>query len=429
MRAVSAFLALAIVLALAHHFTAGAPVAARGALALGVLLVAAELAGRVALRWHLPRVSGYVAAGLLLRPDWLGTVRPDEVDALQVVGAAALALFALRAGLAWRREGDGVEPGLGRYLATSIVAPFAVIAAVIYSVHPWFPLTVHQPSRDAWTVALALGAFSVVSAPALVWVTLTDTPPGALGDTLLRLHALRDVAAVLLFSVVLALVRPIASAGALRPDAFVAPLVALGTSALAGALLAWLASRFRRLPGVDPAVFGLAVAVGAALAGALGPVEVTLAALFAGIGLARFDAELATQLRGRFDAQGAALAAGAFALLGLRIDAGAMLDLWPWVLFVGALRAAGLYWGGRWAARGPLVTDALAEAGWLGLISQAGVGVLLAAAGRRAFPEWGVSFEGLAVALVALHAIVGPICLRQALARGPALTEGVTSGT
>jgi len=429
MRIVLALFALALVLALAHHFTAGAPVAARAALALGVLIVAAELAGRLALRWQLPRVSGFVAAGLLLRPDWLGTVRGDEVDALRIVGDTALALFALRAGLAWRREGDGAVSGLGRYLATSVIAPFALTAAVVYSVHPWFPLTVHQPSRDAVAVSLVLGAFTVVAAPALVWATLSDAPSGALGDALLRLNALRDVAAVVLFSVTLALARPIANLGALRPDAFAAPLGALAASGIAGALLAWLAGRFRRLRGADPAIFALAVAFGAAAAGSLGPAEVTLAALVAGIGLARFDADTAVLLRGRFDVHGGALAAGAFALLGVRFDAAGAFDLWPWVLLLGGLRAVGLYWGGRWAARGPLVTPELAQSGWLGLISQAGVGLLLAAAGRRAFPEWGVSFEGLAVALVALHALVGPICLRRALARGPALTEGVTGGT
>jgi len=62
----------------------------------------------------------------------------------------------------------------------------------------------------------------------------------------------------------------------------------------------------------------------------------------------------------------------------------------------------------------------------LGLMSQGGVGLLLAATGRRAFPEWGVSFEGLAVGLVALHAVVGPVCMRQALARRSALTQGVS---
>ncbi len=429
MRTAISLFALALVLALVHHYTAGAPVAARAALSLGVLIVVAELAGRLALRWQLPRVSGFVAAGLVLSPDWLGTVRGDEVEALQFVGESALALFALRAGLAWRREGDGAVSGLGRFFTASVIVPFAVTVGVVYSVHPWFPLTVHQPARDALAVALALGAFTVAAAPALVYATLADAPGGALGEAVLRLNALRDVAAVLLFSATLVLARPLASVGALQPAAFAVPLIALGASGLAGGLLAWLVGRFRRLLGADPGIFVLAAAFGAAAAGSLGPAEVTLAALITGIVLARFDAETAGLLRGRFDVHAGPLAAGAFALLGVRLDAASLIDLWPWVLLVAGLRAVGLYWGGRWAARDPLVTGDLARSGWLGLISQAGVGLLLAVAGRRAFPEWGVSFEGLAVALVALHAVVGPICLRRALQRRPALTEGVSGGT
>lgn len=430
MRTAVRLLALVLVLALVYKFTAGAAPELRAALALGVLVVAAELAGRLALRLRLPRVSGFVAAGLVLRANW-PVNRVDELGTLQFVADAALALFALRAGLAWRTGGDRATAGLGRYLASSLVLPFALTAAAVFALHPWFPLTVHQPSRDALAVALVLGAFTAVAAPALAWVTLTDAPGGPLGDALLRLNALRDIGAVLVFAAALALARPLASAGALQPLAFAPPLAALGAAVLAGALLAALAGRFRRLLGSDPGIFTLAVAFGAALAARAGPAEVTLAALVAGIGLSRFDAETAAALRARFDVRGNALAAGAFALFGARLDPSALLEIWPWVLVLAGLRAAGLYWGGRLAARGgePLGTDDLARTGWLGLIGQAGVGLLLAAAGRRAFPEWGVSFEGLAVALVALHAVVGPICLRLALARRPALTQGVTGGT
>jgi Kef-type K+ transport system membrane component KefB len=171
------------------------------------------------------------------------------------------------------------------------------------------------------------------------------------------------------------------------------------------------------------------VAFGAALTEWLGPAEVTLTALIAGLGLALMDDETAQPMRHHLDARGVALAAATFALVGARFDLSGLPALWPWVLLLVGLRTVGLYWGGQWAARGPLVTNALAHNGWLGLISQAGVGVLLAAAGRRAFPEWGVSFEGLAVAVVAVHAVVGPICMRWALARRPALMQGVTGGS
>jgi Kef-type K+ transport system membrane component KefB len=428
MRTLVSLLLLGLALALLHRFTAAAPLAARAALALGTIVVLAELAGRLAARWRLPRVSGFVSAGIVFGPAWVGLVRADEAEALRFVSDAAIALFALRAGLAMRGSASPMD-GVARYLTISLVVPFALTTAVVYSVHPWFPLTVHQPSGDAWAVALVLGALTVAAAPGLAWATLADTPGGPLGDTLLRLHVLRDITAVLLFAAVLALVRPLASAGAVHPMAFGGPLVALGASVVAGAILAWFVSRYRRLLGVDPGIFLVAVAFGAALTEWLGPAEVTLTALIAGLGLALMDDETAQPMRHHLDARGVALAAATFALVGARFDLSGLPALWPWVLLLVGLRTVGLYWGGQWAARGPLVTNALAHNGWLGLISQAGVGVLLAAAGRRAFPEWGVSFEGLAVAVVAVHAVVGPICMRWALARRPALMQGVTGGS
>jgi PTS system fructose-specific IIC component len=430
MRTVLWVLIVALALVVSHHYTAGAPLAARATLTLGMVIVAAEIGGRLALRLGLPRVTGYLGAGLLIRPEWLGLylVREDEIHALAFVTDAGVALFALRAGLAWRgAEGnDTGGTGLGRYLTASIVTPLALTAAVVLALHSWFPLSVHQPLGDAVAVALAVGALTVVAAPALAWATLYDAPRGGLSDALLRLHALRDTAAIAVFAAVLVLSRFGASAGTLRADAWWTGLLPLTGSVVSAALLVWLVSRTRRLVGGTPGMYALAVAVGAAVAGLSGQVEVTLAALLAGIGLTYADPETAGMVRRHFDARGELLAAGAFALLGLRLDVSSVGDLWPWMLLLIGVRGLGLYWGGRWAGRRLLVSEDLAKSGWLGLISQGGVGLLVAATGRRAFPEWGVSFEGLAVGLVALHAVVGPVCMRQALARRPALTEGVS---
>src|SRR2546426_12229952 len=69
------------------------------------------------------------------------------------------------------------------------------------------------------------------------------------------------------------------------------------------------------------------------------------------------------------------------------------------------------------------VTPVLAREGWSGLISQAGTALALAGLARRAFPEWGVSLEALIVAMIGVHEIVGPICLRRALGRAGEPTE------
>ncbi len=428
MRTILWVLLVAAAFVVSHHFTAGAPLAARATLALGGVVLAAEIGGRLALRLGLPRVTGYLTAGLLMSPAWLSLVRTDEAQALAFVSDAAIAVFALRAGLAWRGAAgnDSGSAGLGRYLTASIVTPLVLTAAVVFALHSWFPLSVHQPLGDAAAVALAVGALTVVAAPALAWATLYDAPRAGLADALLRLHALRDTAAIAVFAVVLVLSRVVASAGTLRADAWWTGLLPLAGSVVSAALLVWLVSRTRRLVGGTPGMYALAVAVGAAVAGLSGQVEVTLAALLAGIGLTYADPETAGMVRRHFDARGELLAAGAFALLGVRLDVSSVADVWPWMLLLIGLRGLGLYWGGRWAGRRMLVAEDLAKSGWLGLISQGSLGLLLAATGRRAFPEWGVSFEGLAVGLVALHAVVGPVCMRQALARRPALTEGAS---
>jgi Kef-type K+ transport system membrane component KefB len=427
MRTFVRLLCLALALALLHHFTAGAAVAPRAALALGVLTVAAELAGRLATRWHVPAVLGFLVVGMLLRPEWLGFVRGDEVTALEFVADAALALFALRAGLAWRDAGTSTAGG--RYLAASIVAPLLLTALVVYVVRPWFPLTVHEPDRDAATVALMLGALTVVAAPPLVWATLRDTGDGLRGAALLRLHVIRDPLAVLLFGLLLLVTRPLASAGSLRPAAYLAPLEAFAVSLLAAATLTWLAGRMRRLVDTETGVLWLVVAFGAASAAWFGPADAMLTALLTGVGLARWDSGTAELLARRFDARGTVLAAAAFALVGVRLEWSGLMDWWPWIALLVAVRAAGLYGGARWLGRDPTAAQVVGREGWLGLVPQAGVGVLLAAAGRRAFPEWGVSFEGIAVAVVAANAVVGLVCLRWALARRSILVEGVSGAT
>lgn len=429
MRTFGALLLLGLALALLHDVSAGAPLAARATLALGILAVTAELTGRLVARWGWPRVSGFLASGVVIGPHWLGLVRADEADALGVIGEAALALFALRAGLAVRGDRGNRRAGSGRYLAASLVVPFAVTAGAVFALHPWFPLTIHQPVGDAVAVALALGALTAVAAPALTWTALQDAPDRRVGEDLLWLNVARDFAAIVLFAAVLVVVRPFASAGALYPSAFWLPLVSLGASVLAGVMLAWLVSRSARSPAVPPGVMLLGVAFAGAVSGTLGRPEATLTALVAGLVLARRDDAVSESLRRHFDARGMALAAPAFALVGAGFAVSGLFELLPWILLLAGVRAVGLYWAGRWAGRGSLVTDVLARQGWLGLISQAGVGLLLAATGRRAFPEWGVSFEALVVALVAVHATVGPICLRWALARRASLLEGVTGGT
>jgi Kef-type K+ transport system membrane component KefB len=67
-------------------------------LSLGLLVVAGAVAGRIAAFLSLPRLTGYLIAGVIAGPHVTGAVSGSDVKALVLVNGLALALIALQAG-------------------------------------------------------------------------------------------------------------------------------------------------------------------------------------------------------------------------------------------------------------------------------------------------------------------------------------------
>src|SRR6266513_1936220 len=408
MRAIASLFALGLMMALFHRVTAGAALEARATLALGFLLLAAFVGGDLARRARLPRITAYVLVGFAVGP-WLGLVRRDEVDALRFLGDVALGVIAL---------------ALGRLVGGAIVFPLLVVAAVLLSVSPWFPLTLHQSAGDAVTVALALGGLAAASSPAVAMGMLSELGAGGpFGRTLLAVTVFKDVAAAILFTLLLAAGKAFASAGALNASVAGRALLGLAASLAVGALLGYGVSRYLRMLHRHTALFLVAVALVAAEVARVAQLETVLVALAAGLYLASCSPVEGERVRHELKRGWSPLYILLFVLAGAGLRLGALAELWPWVLLLVGLRATGLRYGLRWAGRHPSVSPVLAREGWLGLVPQAGSALGLVQVARRAFPEWGVSLETLAVAMIGVHEVVGPICFRRALKRAGEITE------
>ena len=425
MRWVASLFALGLMMALFHRLTAAGPLEARATLALGFLLLAGHLGGDLAKRIRLPRITGFLIVGFAVGPSWLGFVRADEVEALRFISQAAVALIAFAAGTELRLEAlrrDRVA--LFRMSLGAIVVPFFIIALVVLSVSPWFPLTVHQSFGDAVAVALVLGVVAAASSPAVTMALMDElNARGPFARAILGVTVAKDVAVIVLFTVVLAVGQPLASAGALNVDVAWTTLVHLGASLATGALLGLIVAQYLKVVERDTPLFLVALAFITAELAELFGLETMLIALAAGFYIENFS-------RVEGERMVAALKRGAlpvyvvfFALAGAGLHLEALGRLWPWVLLIVGLRAMALRYAGRWAGRSPAVTPALAQYGWLGLISQAGVTLGLATVARQAFPEWGVSLEALIVSMIAVHEVAGPICFRRALVRAGEVTE------
>jgi Kef-type K+ transport system membrane component KefB len=413
-------------MALFHVLTRAGPLEARATLALGFLLLAAHLGGELAKRFRLPRLTGFLLTGLVVGPAWLGLVRADEVEALDVIADGAVALIAFAAGSALTLEGlrrDRVA--LARVMVGAIVFPFAIVAAVVFSVHAWFPLTVHQPLGDALAVALVLGTLAAASSPAVTMALIDELDArGPFARSVLGVSAAKDVAVLLLFTLVLANGHALASAGSLDADGAWTTLVRVPGSLAAGGALGYAVAQYLRMVRRDTPLLLLGLAFLAVQPARLLDLETILIALAAGFVIANFFPIESERLRAEMKRGTLAVSVVFFALAGAGLRPGVLADLWPWVVLLVGLRAMALRLGTLWAGQASAVAPALARHGWLGLISQAGVTLSLATLARRAFPEWGISLEALAVAMIGVHEVVGPICFRRGLRLAGELAEG-----
>src|SRR2546429_3373235 len=209
---------LGLMMALLHRLTAGRPVEARATLALGFLLLAALAGGDLAKRVRLPRITGALLIGFAAGPAWLGLIRREEVDALQLVADAAVALIALAAGaeltLATVRAG---RAALARLATGAIAFPFAVVTLVAWSVSRGLPIAAHQPWLDRLAVALVLGVLAAAASPVISRAMIDELRArGPFARSLLAVTVVQDVAVPIPFAAVHLASQTAASRGALQ---------------------------------------------------------------------------------------------------------------------------------------------------------------------------------------------------------------------
>jgi Kef-type K+ transport system membrane component KefB len=425
---VATLVVMALLQRVARAAGAGVPLEAHATLALGSLTLIAYIGGAIVQRFRLPRIIGYLVAGFVAGPGWLKLVRGPELQALDVVSSGALTLIAFAVGNELTLDPLRGErrTALLRIVADVMAGPFLFVALVVLTVSPWFPLTAHQPFRDALVVALALGTMAAVSSPTLTWAVMSDVGAegggegggGLLSRATLDVSVLQDLAAVVLVVVVLALVLPLGSGGAVRPGVAAQALLILGGSIVAGILLALATTQYLRVIQHHLVWVLLILAFVVSQLVRLTGMDAVLIGLAAGCALRNVASEHSERVRAELKRCAIPVYVVFFALAGSNLRLDALADMWPWALLLVGLRVAGLWGGLRWAGAGRQAVSAdWINYGWLGLVSQGGLAVTLAAVLGRAFPEWNVTLEALLVAMIGVHTLAGPICFHWVLRR------------
>jgi Kef-type K+ transport system membrane component KefB len=401
-------------------------IAPRSLFLFGILLLTADTFGELAHDLRLPRLLGYLVAGLALGPSVSSIVPAGVLEDLGMMKRLAVGLIGLLAG-AELRMSDLRQ----RYrqifwiLLFQLVLVFVVLTAGALLAHPWIPFMAPLDAAPLVFVALLFGATLTVNSPMVTLAVLTETrATGPLAKTTLGVVLVADVVVILIFTATFSLAQ--ASLGGETEGAPQILLHLLGEvlgSILAGVIVGSLLSLYLRFVKRELVVFSIVVVFAtAAAADALG-FELLLSLLVAGFLVENVAPVRAEPLVETLHQMAVPVFVVFFAIAGAELYVQEFAALWPLVLGVALIRmgaiAVGATAGARLAGAEPDVT----RFAWTGLVSQAGVALGLATIVADRLPVVGFAMQTLIVGVIAFNESVGPVLFRRGLERAGEIVE------
>ncbi|MDO4323525.1 MAG: cation:proton antiporter [Lachnospiraceae bacterium] len=171
---------------------------------LSIILFSGFIATRVTNRLALPKVSGYILAGILIGPYGLGLISAELVRSMSFISDLALAFIAFGVGRFFKKE---ILRQNGKKVIFITISE-ALAAGILVA------MSLKYLYRLDWKFSLLLGAIATATAPASTMMTINQyKAKGEFVNTLLQIVALDDVVCLLTFSIISAIISGEASDG------------------------------------------------------------------------------------------------------------------------------------------------------------------------------------------------------------------------
>ena len=197
---------------------------------LAIMIFAGMFCGRMAKHVHLPNVTGYLVAGLLIGPSVFGLLSEDFLTTINIISDVALGFIAFSIGNEFKMsyfKRVGVAPIVIACLESLFAVVFVVLGLLI--------------ARQPLPFSLVLGAIAAATAPAATIMVIKQyRAKGPVTETLLSVVAIDDATALILFSLAVAVAQGLTDAGASFGASLLSPLREIGGAIVVGAALGFI---------------------------------------------------------------------------------------------------------------------------------------------------------------------------------------------
>ncbi len=408
---------------------------------LAVALVGGLMLTRLTKLIHLPAVTGYLVAGLLLGPFCLGALKIpglgfsslEQVEGLSIITQTALGFIAFTIGNEFRLSqlkatgAKAITIGVLQAVLTTVL-----VDIVLIGLHLCFPNVISIPC------ALVLGAIASATAPAATLMVVRQyKADGPLTRLLMLVVAIDDAVGLLLFSLSFGIASALSNGQVSVLAVVVEPLLEIVLSLALGSAMGWLLnfveqffhSRSKRMT-ISVAFVLLTVGL-SMLEFQLGPVHcgfsLLLVCMMTGTIFCNI-CDTSEELMNRVEGWTTPLNVLFFVISGAELDLQVLAD--PITLLVGVIyilaRSAGKYYGANLSCRLTEQPKPIVDHLGITLLPQAGValGMALTAA---TLPDGHIA-RNVVLFAVLIYELVGPTLTKRSLtAVGEIRPEGRTS--
>ena len=431
-----------------HNFATPGDVDHRGLMALGFVVLAAYTIGELAEVLKLPHITGYLLAGLLLGPSAaheLAHFFPDQlpppfdagilsesvIDQLSLLDILALPLIALTAGgeLHIHELRKGLKPILGVLAgqAVALVLAFMGFSLVVGGIIPGVGLPEMSGLElgEQLAVGAVLGALGLAtSAAATIAIILGVGAKGPMTRTVLSVVVLKDVAVVVLFAATTAAATAALGSGA--EGGLSTAFLHIALSGVLGVAVGGVVHLYLRFIGVERLLFLVALIYTTAFLCGVLHAEVALVFIVAGFVVANFSDQGEVLIH---DVERLSLPVFVvfFTLAGARLHIDVIVQMAGYAALLVVVRAGATWIGIRVGGRLTGADDNTLKHSWMGMIAQAGLAISLAGQLPGLFPGGlGEELFALVLAGVAVHEVVGPAMLQNALGKAGEIPSEAT---
>ena len=410
-------------------------------ISLAVALVGGLMLSRLTKLIHLPAVTAYLVAGLILGPFCIGALglkglgfqSLHQVEGLSIITQTALGFIAFTIGNEFRltqlkKMGSGaIVIGILQAVLTTVLVDVVLIA-----LHFSFPDVITLPA------AITLGAIASATAPAATLMVVRQyKAEGPLTKLLLLVVAIDDAVGLLLFAVSYGIATALSNGQVSVLGMVVEPIVevvlSLGLGAIMGWLLDWVEqffhSRSKRLT----------ISVGFVLLSAglsmlkfhIGPVHcgfsLLLVCMMTGTVFCNI-CDTSEELMDRIDGWTMPISILFFVISGAELDLQVLIQ--PITILIGVIyiiaRSAGKYFGSKLSCRITNQSKPICDNLGITLLPQAGVALGMAMTAANLAD--GTLIRNVVLFSVLIYELVGPVLTKRSLlAAGEIKPEGRTS--